>query len=177
MIIVEAHEAYLMLGHDKYASYIKFMSQQTYNLWFDTYYKPQLDKYPTWEVLYNIYMNLAQGNSTYKYIKGFVAIESNQNVGYCSMNYNNFITNSTMNSQNNYTLWLSDVYVWEEFRGKCIAKSLIDKVKKITLEMKEEIYLACEDELIKFYSNQGWSLVETYKLYNYWNIMKFNSKI
>ena len=172
-MIVEAHEAYLILGHDKYASDIKFMCQQTYNLWYDTYYKPQLDKYPNWTTLYDIYMNLAQGNSTYKYIKGFVAIESNQIVGYCSMNYNNFITNSTSEKSEN-TLWLSDVYVWEEFRGKGISKQLIERVKNVALEMNEKIYLACEDELIQFYGNKGWSLVNTSRLYNYWNIMEFN---
>lgn len=184
MIIVETHEAYLMLGHDKYSSDIKFMSQQTYNLWFDTYYKLQLDKYPNWEILYDIYMNLTLDKSTYKY-KGFVAIESNQIVGYCGMSCDtscddfivnsttNSTTNSTIHSQNNYTLWLSDVYVWEEYRRKGISKQLIEKVKNVAREMNEEIFLECEDDLIKFYSNQGWSLVNTSKLYNYWNIMKF----
>jgi len=52
------------------------MCQRTYEYWYDNYYKFQLDKYPSWQTLYDIYMNFAQNVQTYNYIKGFVAIES-----------------------------------------------------------------------------------------------------
>ena len=175
MIVLDAKDAYKLLGHDKYSEDIKYMCQQTYKFWFETYYKLQVDKYPNWTTIYNIYMNIAQGKDTYGFIKGFIAIESEQIVGYCSMNYNDYLSNESDKDRQKYTLWLSDVYVWEKFRNRGIAKNLIDKVNETAKQMNTQIYLACETELIKFYTNQGWKLLTNVnKIYNYWNVMTFN---
>ena len=173
MIILQAQDAYKTLGHDKYSDDIKYMCQQTYKYWYDTYYKFQLDKYPNWNVLYDIYMSLAMGIETSKYIRGFVAIESNNIVGYCSMNYNDFLSD-----KKDYTLWLSDVYVWENYRNCGIASQLLDKVNKKAIELNKQIYLACDNDLSKFYSKKGWRLIESIdKLYNIWNIMTYNEQV
>ena len=175
MIILNANDAYNKLGHDKYSEDIKYMCQQTYTYWYETYYKFQLDKYPNWDVLYDIYMNIAQNVQTYGYIKGFVAIEDDKIIGYCSMNLNNFL--STKNDKTEQTLWLSDVYVWENYRNLGIASLLVEHVKNTAKQMDKQIYLCCDDSLIKFYSNKGWNLIESVdKLYNIWNIMTFNEQ-
>jgi GNAT superfamily N-acetyltransferase len=174
MIVLNASDAYKLIGRDKYSEDIKYMCQQTYKFWYDNYYKFQLDKYPNWEVLYDIYMNLAQGKETYGYIKGFVTIEDDKIIGYCSMNYNNFISNNK-NTGKNYTLWLSDVYVWENYRNHGIASRLLDKVNETAKQMDMQIYLACDDSLIKFYYKKGWTLLNSVdKLYDIWNIMTYN---
>jgi GNAT superfamily N-acetyltransferase len=173
MIILHAYDALKQLGYETYSKDIEYMCKQTYELWYETYYKPQKDKYPSWETLYDIYMKLANNIETHKYIHGFVAIENNHIVGYCSMNYNDFIIKDS--SKNIYTLWLSDVFVWPEYRSQGIAKNLIEIVKKTAIEMGEQIYLACEDELIKFYENKEWKLIKSEKkLFNYWNMMTYN---
>ncbi len=171
MIAMTSAEALKILGFDKFSQDIEYMCKQTYNFWYDSYYASQLEKYPSWKTLYDIYMKLAQGEETYDYIRGFVAIRDNKIVGYCSMNYNDFITPDS----DKLTLWLSDVFVWPEYRSLGIAHCLIDKVKQTARELDSDIYLACEDKLVNFYKKQGWKIYIPNKtnLSEYWNIMTF----
>ncbi len=177
MIVITSAEALNILGPNKFSQDIEYMCKQTYEFWYDTYYASQLDKYPSWKTLYDIYMKLATGEETYGYIKGFVAIRDNQIVAYCSMNYNDFIIEDCNNNKvNGLTLWLSDVFVWPEYRSLGIAHCLIDKVKETAKQLNKQIYLACETRLIPFYKKQGWDVYIPGKtnLDECWNIMSYN---
>jgi len=79
------------------------------------------------------------------------------------MNLNNFLFDK---SDDKYTLWLSDVYVWENYRNIGVASQLVEQVNKTAEQMNTKIYLCCDDPMIKYYSNKGWNLIESVdKLY------------
>ena len=172
MIILHAYDALKQLGYETYSKDIEYMCKQTYELLYKTYYEPQIDKYSSWKSLYDIYMNIANNIQTHDYIRGFVAIENNHIVGYCGLNYNDFIITDF---DNIYTLWISDMFIMHEYKTLNIIEKLIHKSKQTAIELGEQLYLACDDKLIKFYENNGWKLIiSEIKLFNYWNMMTFN---
>ena len=64
MYILNLQDAVILLGIDKVSKDIKYMSILTYNLWYDKYYKYNLDKFPNWTYLYNLFMSIANNKNT-----------------------------------------------------------------------------------------------------------------
>ena len=176
MIILNAKDAYNILGYDNYSKNIEEMCKVTYVFWYDNYFKTQIDKYPNWKKLYDIYMDIARGKESHKYIDGYVAIQNQKIIGYCSLMYNDYLLDENSNKFD--TLWLSDVFVWPEYRSKGIAQKLINMAKSNGLKIVSTLYLACENHLIKFYENNGFELIKPKThLSSFWNIMMFNKNV
>jgi len=175
MNIVKASEAYNILGHDTYSKNIEEMCKITYVFWYDNYYKTQIDKYPNWKSLYDIYMSIANGKELHKYIGGYVAIDKNKIIGYCSLNYNDYLLDENMNKYD--TLWICDVFVYPEYRGKGVAQKLIEIAKKYSNNITNKLYLACETHLINFYKKNDFILIKPKThLSDFWNIMIYEKK-
>ena len=161
MIILKADKALNYLGYDIYSHCIKYMADQLFEL-YETYYTSQQDKYPSSTSLFNFYMNIAKSQNNNDY----VVIKDNKIIGYCNMNYNDF---KICDFNNINLLWLSDIYVWPEYRSKGIATEIINKIKT---EINEDIYLSCKDDMIKYYEKRGFTMLNK-KILNEWNIMKY----
>jgi hypothetical protein len=94
-------------------------------------------------------MSIAKDTNESTYYNCYVAIRDEHIIGFISLNYNDFdiFVNDQMNKK---TLWLTDLYVWEYWRGKGISSILIKHVKNID-NIKTNLFLACEDALIEYY--------------------------
>ena len=174
MIIVSLNEALNILGYDIFTEYINYMCKETYNIWFDKYYSKHLDLYPTYKSLSLVYINLANNIKTNNYYQGYILLNNEDNnkvIGYVSINYNDF--NIYNDERDKETLWLTDLFIWSEYRSKGYSNILINYVKGIGKELNKDIYIACEDKLINFYLNKNWIFIKL--LDNIWNIMIFNS--
>jgi GNAT superfamily N-acetyltransferase len=155
------------------------MSILTYNLWYDKYYKYNLDKYPSWTNLYKLFMSIA--NNTHNndidntYYNCYVYIDNNNIVGFISLNYNDFdIFESDIDNIN--SLWLTDLFVWPNYRNRGISTLLINHVINIAEDKNIDLYLACEDALIHYYNKYGFCIIDTnnskYNIKNTnWNFM------
>jgi GNAT superfamily N-acetyltransferase len=87
--------------------------------------------------------------------------------------YNDYLLDENSNKFD--TLWLSDVFVYPEYRSKGVAKTLINMAKSNGLYIESKLYLCCETHLIKFYENQGFELIKPKThLSSFWNIMVLN---
>jgi GNAT superfamily N-acetyltransferase len=179
MIVVTLNEALNILGYDIFTKYIKYMCKETYNMWFDKYYSKHLDIYPTYESLSMVYINLANNIKTNNYYQGYILLnnedkENNKVIGYVSINFNDFDIFNDERDKN--TIWLTDLFIWPEYRSKGYSNILINHVKKISKKINKEIYIACEDKLINFYLNKKWNIINILNksLNNIWTIMIFN---
>ena len=175
MIILTLNEALNILGYDVFTEYINYMCKLTYNIWFDKYYSKHLDIYPTYESLSLVYINLANNIKTNNYYQGYILLnkEENKIIGYVSINFNDFdIFNDERDKE---TLWLTDLFIWPEYRSKGYSNILINHVKEISKELNKEIYIACEEKLINFYLNKKWKIINipNKSLNNLWTIMIF----
>ena len=160
MIILRADLAIKHIGYETYSKDIEFLSNELYRL-YSKYYELNKNNYASSESLYNLYMNNAKMSNS----KDLVIIDDNKIIGYCNMNYDDFIIND------NKLLWLSDIYIWPQYRSRGLANKLINIIKHNT---KEDIYLACKDDMIKFYEKKDFRLLNI-KILDEWNIMKFSN--
>lgn len=177
MIVLTLQEALKVLGETILSEDIKYMSEVTYKLWYEKYYKHNLDKFPTWKYLYDLFMSIAKDTNDSTYYNCYVAIRDEHIIGFISLNYNDFdiFVNDQMNKK---TLWLTDLYVWEYWRGKGISSILIEHVKNIG-NIKTNLFLACEDALVEYYKKHGFNNINKedniYNIknnkYNKWNFM------
>ena len=174
MLVVTLDEALNILGYDILYEYINYMCKETYNMWFDKYYSKYLDIYPTYESLIEVYINLANNIKTNNYYQGYLLLNNedigedlNKIIGYVSVNYNDFTIYN--DDRDKDTLWLTDLFIWPEYRSKGYSNILINYVKEIGKELNKDIYIACEDKLINFYLNKNWIFIKL--LDNIWNIM------
>lgn len=176
MNIVNLQDALVLLDIHKFSNDIKYMSKVTYKLWYDKYYKYNLDKYPDWTYLYNVFMSIANNaNTTTTYYNCYVCVHNNNIIGFISLNYNDFNI-FTDDSYNIFSLWLTDLFVWPEYRNQKISTLLINHVINICNHINTDIYLACEDNLINYYNKYGFSIIDTSNIkYNIkntnWNFM------
>jgi GNAT superfamily N-acetyltransferase len=178
MIVLSLQEALNALGETRLIEDLKYMSEVTYKLWYEKYYRHNLDKFPTWNNLYHLFMNIAKETNESTYYNCYVSIRDNHIIGFISLNYNDFdiFVNDQMNKN---TLWLTDLYVWKDFRGKGISSILIEHVKNIANNKKIDLYLACEDSLVEYYAKYEFKKVDNYNKiyniknnkYNKWNFM------
>jgi GNAT superfamily N-acetyltransferase len=77
---------------------------------------------------------------------------------------------------NMYSLWLTDLFVWPEYRNKGVSTLLINHVINISENINTELYLACEDTLLNYYKKYGFTIIDTsnikYNIQNEnWNFM------
>jgi ribosomal protein S18 acetylase RimI-like enzyme len=175
MKILDLHNALILLGMNKFLTDIKYMSEVTYNLWYDKYYKYNLDKYPDWTCLYNLFMSIANHTNDSSYYNCYVYIQNDNIVGFISLNYNDF--NIFVEDLDNInSLWLTDLFVWPEYRNKGISSRLIDHVINIAVKLDTKLYLACDNSLINYYKKYGFSIIDIndskYNILNQnWNFM------
>ena len=169
MIVLTLQEALNTLGEIRLIEDLKYMSEVTYKLWYEKYYKYNLDKFPTYIDLFNLFMSIAKDTNNSTYYDCYVAIRDDHLIGFISLNYNDF--DIFINEQTNKeTLWLTDLYVWKDWRGKGISTILIEHLKKIANNKKIDLYLACEDSLVDYYKKHGFTKVdEDNKIYNIQN--------
>lgn len=119
-----------LIGREEYNRQIAWMCQQTYKLWWDTYFKHNQLEFPTWQTLYDLDMALTdQPPETPReklvngHLKGFVAVAGKkQIVGYINLIYNEATADElqtlTVPIPAGYdTIWASDLFVWPEFRN------------------------------------------------------------
>jgi GNAT superfamily N-acetyltransferase len=172
MKILNSFEALKEIGSENFTTDIEYMCQETFSFWYDSYYKLHPDLYPNWKTLYNIYLNIANGKSAGKYTHGFCAIHNGRIIGYVSFNHADFNIYTDTEKDNN-ALWMTDVFVWPEWRSKGIASRLIDYVFRVAEEMNEPLHLACEKHLISFYKNKGWNRLYSpfTNLTDHWTVM------
>jgi GNAT superfamily N-acetyltransferase len=178
MIVLTLQEALKVLGETRLIEDLKYMSVVTYKLWYEKYYRHNLDKFPTWNNLYDLFMNIAKETNESTYYNCYVSIRDEHIIGFISLNYNDFdiFVNDQMNKN---TLWLTDLYVWKDLRGKGISTTMIEYVIKIAQNKKTNLYLACEDALVEYYKKHGFNNINKedniYNIknnkYNKWNFM------
>ncbi len=123
-------------------------------------------------------MSIAKDKNDSTYYNGYVALRDEHIIGFISLNYNDF--DIFLNEEDNKnTLWLTDLFVWKDWRGKGISSTLIEHVKKIGINKKTRLYLACEDSLVEYYKKYGFNTInkedKIYNIknnkYNKWNFM------
>jgi GNAT superfamily N-acetyltransferase len=175
MIVVTLNEALNILGNDIFTEYINYMCKETYNMWFDKYYSKHLDMYPDYKSLIQVYINLANNIKTNNYYQGYILLnDDNKVIGYVSINFNDF--DIYEDDRDKETLWLTDLFIWPEYRSKGYSNILINHVKEISRTVNKEIYIACEEKLINFYLNKNWKIINNIPnklLKNIWTIMIF----
>jgi GNAT superfamily N-acetyltransferase len=138
MYILNLQDALILLGMDKFTKDIKYMSILTYNLWYDKYYKYNLDKFPNWTYLYNLFMSIANNKNTSTYYNCYVCIDNMNIIGFISLNYNDFDI-FVNDMDNKYSLWLTDLFVWPEYRNQGVSTLLINHVINIAENINTEL--------------------------------------
>lgn len=172
MKIISSSEAIKELGFDIFSEKLEFMCKSTFKLWYDSYYSLHQYKYPNWQTLYQIYLNIAFGHPNGNYAHGFVAIEKDNMIGYISINHNDFNIYGDP-EKDNMIWWMTDVFVFPNWRNRGVASALINHVIEFAKKNNQDLYLACEKELIQFYQNKGWKILNVphTNLTNHWTIM------
>jgi GNAT superfamily N-acetyltransferase len=175
MYILNLQDAVILLGIDKVSKDIKYMSILTYNLWYDKYYQYNLDKFPNWTYLYKLFMSIANNTNTSTYYNCYVCIDNMNIIGFISLNYNDFDIFAN-DMDNIYSLWLTDLFVWPEYRNQGVSTLLINHVINIAENINTELYLACEDTLLNYYKKYAFTIIDTSNMnYNIrnenWNFM------
>ena len=172
MSIITSQEALKEIGLAAFASSIEYMCKETFNFWYESYYKDHTNLYPSWKTLFQIYMNIATGYSGGKYTHGFCAIHNGTIIGYVSFNHADFNIYTDTEKDDN-ALWMTDVFVWPEWRSKGIASKMVEHAFRVAEEMNEPLHLACEKHLIGFYVKKGWKLLHTpyTNLTDHWTVM------
>jgi GNAT superfamily N-acetyltransferase len=172
MKIIPSSEAIKEVGFDLFIEKLEFMCKNTFNLWYDSYYSLHPDKYPNWRSLYQIYLNIAFNHPDGNYTHGFAAIEKGNMIGYVSINHNDFNIYGNP-EKDNEIWWMTDVFVFPNWRNKGVASLLINYVIEFAKENNQDLYLACEKELILFYKNKGWLPLNVphTNLNDHWTIM------
>jgi GNAT superfamily N-acetyltransferase len=179
-----------LLGREEYNRQIAWMCQETYQIWWDTYFKHNQDEYPTWHALFDLNMSLTyQSDNTPReqlvkdHIKGFVAVADKiKIIGYINLIYNEAtpeeLQTLTIPPPVQDTIWVSDLFVWPEYRNQGYANKLFDisiewlqreylpKIKQNkqiqdTQTSQEYLYLCCENHLVGLYVKKGCELISS----------------
>ena len=160
MKITTIQEAHKLLGNFTFSKELEYMCYETYNLWYDNYYSKHLDKFPNWQTLFNTFIDISNFTKRFEYFNCYVAIEDNHIIGFISLNFNDF-TIYNDKKKNDCSLWLTDLFVWNQYRNKGVGKLLVEYVYRITKKMDIPLHLACSSEMIIFYTNLGWNIISS----------------
>jgi GNAT superfamily N-acetyltransferase len=186
-----------LLGREEYNQQIAWMCQKTYQIWWDTYFKHNQDKYPTWQILYDLNMALTdQPADTPReklvngHLKGFVAVaDKTKIIGYINLIYNEVtpeelqtLTIPIPSGQD--TIWASDLLIWPEFRRQGFANKLfdfavgwlqqqLDNPEVIKNNSLKYLYLCCENHLVGLYAKKGCQLISSVPDEFGWQYMRY----
>lgn len=179
-------QAVEVMGRESYNAQIAWMCEETYNFWWDTYFKFNTATYPNWQTLYDLEMRLTDDPHNdgvsdpliEGHVNGFVAVLIKDNnpsiVGYINL----IIDEDEVDLVPLGGIWLSDLFVWPEFRSKGIATKLftvamewVRQAPSITTK-PEFLYLCCESHLVKLYERYGCIRLSTAPDEQGWEYMK-----
>ena len=163
------NDAVNLIGIEEYTKQIKWMCKVMFEeVWWNSYFKYNLDVYPSYISLFDITMKLTNDKnndgltdkSLEGHIQGIVAVlDKTKIIGYINILYNESdIPNIQIDED---TIWISDLFIWPEFRNKGIAKKLFIEIinwinKTKTIQNKPDyLYLCCESHLVDFYKKQN----------------------
>ncbi len=171
MRVVTIQDARKILDDAIFGKDLEYMCFETYNLWYDNYYSHNLDTYPNWQALYNTFFDISLYKKCHSYFNCYVVIEDNHLVGFISLNFNDFSVYEDDN-MNESSLWLTDLFVWPQYRNKGVGKLLINYVSRLSHKMDIPLHLACSSDMISYYRNLGWNILYTKKNNErYWTYM------
>jgi len=162
MRIVTIQDSRKILNDTVFCKDLEYMCFETYNLWYKDYYSHNLDTYPNWQSLYNTFLEISLFKKQNSYFNCYVAIEDKHLVGFISLNFNDFSIYED-DKMNESSLWLTDLFVWPEYRKKGIGKLLINYVSRLSQNMDIPLHLACSPDMISYYRNLGWCILYTKK--------------
>ena len=169
-----------LIGRDEYKRQIAWMCQETYQIWWDTYFKHNQEEYPTWLTLFDLDMALTdQPDNTPReklvngHLKGFVAVaDKKQIIGYINLIYNEATPEELQTLTiplpiGEDTIWASDLFVWPEYRRQGYAYKLFDiavnwlqtQIRNSKDTHPEYLYLCCENHLVGLYGKKGCELI------------------
>lgn len=187
-----------LIGREEYNRQIACMCQETYKLWWDTYFKHNQQEYPTWQTLFDLDMALTdqppetpRAKLVNDHLKGFVAVAGKkQIIGYINLIYNEATADElqTLTIQipaGTDTIWASDLFIWPEFRNQGIALKLMyacvgwlqsqlgnhDSSGKFT--GIDYLYLCCENHLVGLYAKKGCELISSAPDEFGWQYMRY----
>jgi GNAT superfamily N-acetyltransferase len=172
MKVLSIQDAHKALGDSVFGKDLEYMCFETYNLWYENYYSRNLDTFPNWQSLYDTFMDISIYKKRNSYFNCYVAIEDNHMVGFISLNFNDFSIYESDNV-NESSLWLTDLFVWPQYRNKGIGKLLVKYVSSLAKRMDISLHLACSPDMINYYRKLGWSILTTIELSNHihWTYM------
>jgi GNAT superfamily N-acetyltransferase len=140
-----------LLGREEYNRQIAWMCRETYQIWWDTYFKHNQEEYPSWQTLYDLDMaltdqlaNTPRNKLVNGHIKGFVAVaDRSQIIGYINLIYNEATPEELQTliippPLGQDTIWASDLFVWPEYRSQGVALKLMYRC----VEWLQQEYLA-----------------------------------
>lgn len=123
-------------------SQVKFIAETNYNYW--KKYNPSLDyKESTGNII-------AMRNSTGKLPMGIALIDDDKIVGFCTLRENRLKNHLDINP------WLCNVMIFDEFRGKGYAKTMLDKACEKFKDLGYNKVYAWTDQAPDFYKKLGW---------------------
>jgi len=181
MKILTAREAINEIGLADFSSDIDIMSKETYNLWFKDYYSKHLEDFPSYKTLYEYHLDFAMNNQKSKFNKNFVESfciinqETKKLIGLINITINDFDIYKE-DEKNKQSYWMTDLFIFPEWRCKGIGSLLINYVMDYSKKNLPNLHLACYENLISFYEKKGWIVLNKNKDdildMKPWNIMK-----
>jgi len=188
-----------LIGREEYNRQIAGMCQETYQIWWDTYFKHNQSEYPSWQSLYDLDMaltdqppNTPRDQLVNDHLKGFVAVaDQSKIIGYINLIYNEATADElqTLTCQiqaGEDTIWASDLFIWPEFRKQGYASKLFDftvnwlqSQHSITnylgpYEAPTYLYLCCENHLVGLYAKKGCELISSSADEFGWQYMRYD---
>ena len=165
MRVVTIQDSRKILDDTVFCKDLEYMCFETYNLWYNDYYSNNLDTFPNWQSLHNTFMDMSLYIKRHSYFNCYVAIDDNHMVGFISLNFNDFsiYDNDNMNES---SLWLTDFFVWPQYRNKGIGKLLVNYVSRLGKKMDITLHLACSTDMISYYRKLEWDILNTIELSN-----------
>lgn len=182
-----------LLGREEYNRQIAWMCQETYQIWWETYFKHNKDEYPTWHALFDLNMSLTyqsdntpRGQLVQDHLKGFVAVaDKTKIIGYINLIYNEAtpeeLQTLTIPPPVQDTIWASDLFIWPEYRRQGYAYKLFDiavnwlqtQIKNSKDSHPEYLYLCCENHLVGLYAKKGCELISSAPDEFGWQYMRY----
>lgn len=178
-MIISFADALNKLTKHEFETQIKHIAKQTFDQWYETYYKDHYELYPNAEHIANNFMNVACGLKDDIIYDGFIYfnLSNNKIAGIITLNKDELAP-----CNNNMFICINNVFVLPEYRGQGIARKLVKFLMywaNRNYSHVNQINLFCEKHLIDFYKSLGWLLVDECPRLKYWYemIWKFDGDL